>query len=245
MSLCACGCGQDAGIWGRHYVGGKNMEGQPKEFLGKHSMRKKTCIRGHLLLPENRYPSGPCKLCGRVRDEERRTEVIARIVTNQKKNPEKHAKEVRDWAKSQAGRISVRATKAKQLYGLSPEQYDDILLGQEGKCEVCRVEMTAESHKKTSVAVDHDHACCPGNKSCGKCIRGMLCSMCNFMLGFANDNVETLANAIQYLNKFKENQCQTQEKPTSYAQNQPEPILGAWVKPSYQELSFSQMETTA
>ena len=33
--------------------------------------------------------------------------------------------------------------------------------------------------------VDHDHACCPeGGRSCGKCIRGLLCMECNKYLGF-------------------------------------------------------------
>jgi len=32
--------------------------------------------------------------------------------------------------------------------------------------------------------VDHDHRCCPGQKSCGKCVRGLLCGEHNRVVGF-------------------------------------------------------------
>lgn len=50
-----------------------------------------------------------------------------------------------------------------------------------------------------TLVVDHDHGCCPGQKSCGNCIRGLLCDNCNIGLGHFKDSVESLQLAIEYI----------------------------------------------
>jgi hypothetical protein len=49
------------------------------------------------------------------------------------------------------------------------------------------------------LAVDHDHNCCPSKKTCGKCIRGLLCMDCNRGLGYFRDDTARLDRAISYL----------------------------------------------
>lgn len=70
-------------------------------------------------------------------------------------------------------------------YQMTDEQYDLMLKAQEGLCFLCRKAET-KPHVTGSVvrlAVDHDHRCCPGKKSCGKCVRKLLCASCNQLVG--------------------------------------------------------------
>ena len=56
---------------------------------------------------------------------------------------------------------------------------------------------------KFVLSIDHDHACCPGRISCGKCIRGLLCNRCNRALGLLGDSIELLKKMIAYLEQSK------------------------------------------
>lgn len=44
-----------------------------------------------------------------------------------------------------------------------------------GGCGVCG--------RRDKIRIDHDHSCCPGGRSCGKCIRGLLCDFHNMLAG--------------------------------------------------------------
>lgn len=85
----------------------------------------------------------------------------------------------------------------EDTYSITYDEYWQIYQAQGGRCYICR-RATGERRK---LAVDHDHACCDGPTSCGKCVRGLLCRTCNkYVLGHLRDDTETLARAIEYLN---------------------------------------------
>lgn len=81
----------------------------------------------------------------------------------------------------------------KLKYGISLDQYEAILLDQDYKCKICR-----EKDKKR-LSVDHDHNCCPGGYTCGKCIRGLLCHRCNIVLGQIKESNYILNSMLKYL----------------------------------------------
>jgi Recombination endonuclease VII len=76
-------------------------------------------------------------------------------------------------------------------YGLTQEAFTQLLAIQEHACAMCR-EPFADGQQ---VFIDHDHACCPDRKrTCGNCVRGLLCLRCNTGLGYV-ERMQTLAQA--------------------------------------------------
>lgn len=90
-------------------------------------------------------------------------------------------------------------------YKRSPADFNNLLESQNGVCGICESSGNQEWH------VDHDHSCCPGEETCGKCVRGLICSSCNLGLGFFKDNQEILQKAIRYLQKYYLQSKVTQE----------------------------------
>lgn len=78
--------------------------------------------------------------------------------------------------------------------------------------DLCRIEEMSQKEVCSNppcdstklLRVDHDHACCAGNGSCGECVRGWLCHGCNTTLGFMRDDPEMLRGLIMYLSDRKE-----------------------------------------
>jgi hypothetical protein len=81
--------------------------------------------------------------------------------------------------------------------GLDMDSYSILEKSQSGVCAICK---NPELNRKR-LSVDHDHSCCPGENTCGKCNRGLLCFNCNVILGNAKDNIDILQAAIKYLQK--------------------------------------------
>lgn len=91
-------------------------------------------------------------------------------------------------------------TRLVERYGISLDQYHQMLEDQGHACKICNLK---EKTSRIRLSIDHDHNCCPGGKSCGSCVRGLLCTNCNMSLGNAQDSIEILQKMIDYLKSYQ------------------------------------------
>jgi hypothetical protein len=139
------------------------------------------------------YPKSWCKFPAFLTDVGERPGKKHQL---RRKNPEKpYSSENVHWIEpipvkpdyfSKDGRKAYgREWTLRTKYGISGDQYKEMADAQNWVCAVCHQKSDASLH------VDHCH-------STGK-VRGLLCTSCNRMLGYAKDNTETLKRAISYL----------------------------------------------
>jgi Recombination endonuclease VII len=75
-----------------------------------------------------------------------------------------------------------------KMYGITPEQYDSLLIHQNFNCEICK-----EYLQDPCVDPDHETGA----------IRGIICRKCNTALGMIGDSLTRIENIITYLKKYK------------------------------------------
>lgn len=78
-------------------------------------------------------------------------------------------------------------------YKLRVEQLKEIYVSQGCKCKICGIPKKLRG--KGELYVDHDHKT--------KQVRGLLCSSCNVLLGFAKESPIILQKAVDYLTTTK------------------------------------------
>jgi hypothetical protein len=76
--------------------------------------------------------------------------------------------------------------KRLKRYGLTKEQYVELLVLQNFRCKICL-------KKADNLRIDHDH-------ESGK-VRGLLCNACNLALGLFRDNTQVLDDARKYISE--------------------------------------------
>lgn len=114
------------------------------------------------------------------------------------KDPEQCNEYNRTWNKNNKDKAfkTNRKSVLKIKYGISIDDYNELLSKQNNVCAICKKEemiIDPRSQTKRQLAVDHCHVT-------GK-VRGLLCSRCNIAIGYFNDNVLLIKEAIEYLTK--------------------------------------------
>jgi hypothetical protein len=178
---------------------------------------KTSCPQGHKYTEENSYIDKNgythCRACRLERMRSRRKDLpkVGRGVNNASKTkcPKGHPYDEENtitYVIKKTGRLKRACKTCARLngivqnvkrYGITVEQFDVLLASQNDQCSICSRTFWEEV---SGPHVDHDHSCCnEQQKSCGKCIRGLLCASCNFALGALLDNPDWFTKGARYL----------------------------------------------
>lgn len=174
-------------------------------------MEKFRC--GHDKSPENTRPVNKsnskagvcCVVCRRAR--------ARKIYSADSPKREMHRQKQKLYAQLNAKKINayIREWHAKNpeknkeyrrlsKYSLTPEQFQLMFDKYEGCCYICGIKPEPLSNGNSGLQIDHDHSCCFGaGRTCGKCIRGLLCFSCNRMLGsLEKKNIKRVLDYLGY-----------------------------------------------
>jgi len=155
--------------------------------------------------PKKTEPNPPCTECGA---ESKCKGLCERhyAAMLRRKHPERIAANRKRYRSKPENRATERAsakryvqshprkmwdTRYRYCYGVSFDEYEAMLVAQEGRCAVCRSEHAGGRWKR--LHVDHDHAT-------GK-VRGLLCHNCNLAIGLLRDDPDRLLRAVEYLKR--------------------------------------------
>ncbi len=83
-------------------------------------------------------------------------------------------------------------------FGITPDRFNQMLEEQGNACAICGTLFREDQR----ICFDHDHTCCPvpasgHTRSCGKCLRGLLCVRCNTWLGWLEKYGGTVATYLE------------------------------------------------
>src|SRR5262245_9011246 len=81
-------------------------------------------------------------------------------------------------------------------HGLTVRDYMDLYDAQKGVCAICgHPEYIERGDRSKLLAIDHNH-------ETGE-VRGLLCGLCNSLIGMADESTRILQGAIDYLEAHK------------------------------------------
>jgi sulfur transfer complex TusBCD TusB component (DsrH family) len=155
---------------------------------------------------QSTYNGKPCKKCDGTLRYTSMTGCVACTRENsfirnktgiQKEYIEKNRKKINAYNRKTYNSLSEEEKTIRNrrqqvaLYGLTLEQYDAMVIEQNGVCAICKQSETVSIKK--NMCIDHDH-------KTGK-VRQLLCDKCNRGIGYFNESIDALEQAVLYLKK--------------------------------------------
>lgn len=98
------------------------------------------------------------------------------------------------WRKDNKAPFKEWERQMIRSYGIDANEYHRMLKNQNGVCKICG------KTEKRRLSVDHNHQT--------QQVRGLLCRICNSVLGFVNEEIIVFSKMIEYLEKDGDIQCQ-------------------------------------
>ncbi|GAA4740619.1 hypothetical protein GCM10023328_22250 [Modestobacter marinus] len=103
------------------------------------------------------------------------------------------------WKEAYYGRpewpLERRDYNARFNFSLPPGRYIEMVQEQGNVCAI-------DGCPNEAISVDHDHRCCDGAYSCGRCVRAILCRTCNSGIGMLRDDPALVRAAAEYLDHW-------------------------------------------
>lgn len=141
-----------------------------------------------------------CKRHGRPKREVPIEEKRSRDRVNAQRSREKDREPSREAARKWGAKNPNYGVEYR--YGMNQEQWNRMFSAQGGLCYLCAEPLDVATPRK--VHVDHDHACCRGERSCGTCVRGLACFSCNVGIakfGESPDRLRRVADNLEMANR--------------------------------------------
>lgn len=125
--------------------------------------------------------------------EKYRRDARIRATKIREANYDEYNRKQRAWRKTWDAKMRLKDKERQRRgqllrqYGISVEDFEQLLENQNGLCAICRT----DNWGAHGPVVDHNHAT---DK-----VRGILCNKCNLGIGHLNDSISSLERAIEYL----------------------------------------------
>lgn len=135
---------------------------------------------------KDKYYHNLCRSCAKAKRRNSQNE-------SARKGYQERYQKLKNSESRLAHRHKMQRKSLLKKFGITSEEYDEMLSAQNGVCACCGNPETVVGHRSTLprlLAVDHDH-------QTGK-VRALLCGNCNTSLGRMGESPERIEKLLQY-----------------------------------------------